>query len=123
MVIRNSEQYLHHIKNDVDRFEMRKILDKITIVQKSHRVEITDFLNPYQIMLAESILNRFSDVLYTVDGGYSNAELKIIYLYPSYWEMPEEAIRIFKFESFEGVSHPQILGSLLGLGIERKKNR
>lgn len=83
----------------------------------------TDFLNPHEVNLAKSVLNRFKDeISYEVDGGYNDAENCIIYIYPSYeTDILNEDIDIFRFESIPTIKHKDVLGSLLGLGIERKK--
>lgn len=121
MVIKNKDFYLQHIHKESDRFEMKKVLDKVDIVLKTHRTETTDFLNPHEISLAESILNRFDEIGYFMEGGHSKAEQKIVYIYPVYCGHPPSSLTIFQFESIEGISHPHVLGTLLGLGIDRKK--
>ena len=49
---------------------MRKVIDKIEIVINSHVTESTDFLDPYERLLAKSILNRFMDINYIEAGGF-----------------------------------------------------
>lgn len=92
-------------------------------VIKSHITESTDFLNPHEINLSISILNRFKDeISYEIHGGYNDSESCIIYIYPSYKiENDADDIVLFKFESNEKIKHGDVLGSILGLSIDRQK--
>ena len=58
----DKNEYTQHIKDDGKKIEIRKILDKIEIVLNKHIVQSTDFLDPYEIYLAKSILNKFEDL-------------------------------------------------------------
>ena len=74
----------NHIK-DIDlKNKMFKVIDKANSCLKHYDVKCTDFLNPYQIKNAIAILNSFNDIKYSVDGGYDNAERKVIFIYPYY---------------------------------------
>ncbi|MDO5714950.1 MAG: YlmH/Sll1252 family protein [Tissierellia bacterium] len=121
MVKIDRDKLLHHIHEPEDQLKMKQIIDKIEIVLRSHGQQETDFLNPHEIEMTISILNQFDTLKYQVFGGYDEAEQKIIYIYPFYIENPQCGLTIFKFDSLEGIKHPDILGSLLGLGIDRRK--
>ena len=77
----------NHIK-DIDlKNKMFKVIDKANSCLKHYDVKCTDFLNPYEIKNAIAILNSFNDIKYSVDGGYDNAERKVIFIYPYYMEL------------------------------------
>ena len=80
----DKEVYTSHIKDGEKIIKMRRILDKIDIVINRHLTQTTDFLDPYEVRLGESILNRFADINYIQYGGYSNSERKIIIIFPNY---------------------------------------
>lgn len=116
--------YTKHIKNDEKKFEMRKLLDKIELVIKNHSIEITDFMDPYERLLARSILNRFSDINYKDFGGTSNAERKVICIYPHYFDEKDVSFNLVYLRlkgEIEGLIHKNFLGALLNLGIKRAK--
>lgn len=123
MVIFNKEELISHITDENDRQEIRRVIDKIDIVLTNYVKVSTDFLNPHEVYLAKSVLNRFTDeISYEIDGGYDGAENCIIYIYPSYeTDILKEDIDIFRFSSISTIKHGDVLGSLIGLGIERKK--
>ena len=81
--------YTSHIKDGEKVVKMRRILDKIEIVLNKHLIQCSDFLDPYEVYLAKSILNRFDDLKYLEYGGYDAAERRIIIIYPYYLELEE----------------------------------
>lgn len=112
---------------DIDlKNKMFKVIDKANACLKHYDVKCTDFLNPYEIKNAISILNSFSDIKYSVDGGYDKAERKVIFIYPYYMEYSdiEKPLEIVKIEGnfkFKQISHKDYLGAILNLGIVREK--
>lgn len=120
----DKSSYLNHINDSEKVVKMKQILDKIEIVMKNHNIEYTDFLDPYEIRLAKSILNRFIDLEYKIYGGYNDSERSIIIIYPEYlaYEDIDLGLDILKIEGYiEGLRHPDYLGAILNLGIVRDK--
>lgn len=115
--------YTSHISEEDKLIEMRKLLDKIEIVLNKHRVQKTDFLDPYEIYLAKSILNRFQEISYQVFGGHNNLERNIIVIYPEYSEEdPRDYLVCLKIKGdFENLNHRDFLGAIMNLGIDRGK--
>lgn len=116
----------NHIK-DIDlKNKMFKIIDKANGCLKNYDVKITEFLNPFEIKNAVAILNSNSDLKYTVDGGYKEAERSLIFIYPFYMEYEdvENNLRFLQIEGnfkFRSISHKDYLGALMNLGIKREK--
>lgn len=103
---------------------MRRIIDKIEIVLDSHKIESTDFYNPYERKLARSILNRFLEIDYWEVGGLKDAERKAFLIYPDYYQLVESDVPIrglMVYDYTGKYSHRDFLGSVLGLGINREK--
>lgn len=118
------EEYIGHINDRKQIENMRRVIDKIEIVLKRHKIESTDFLNPYERKLAKSILNRFEDISYKEIGGLDNSERKIISIYQEYYFLANEDIDIKYYEIYDYISdfnHRDLLGSLMSLGINREK--
>lgn len=81
----------------------------------------TDFLNPKEQEYAISLLQNQS-MNYFVFGGYEGYERAVIlmgeYLDP---QRISEEIQTIKISSSDKMTHSSLLGSILGLGLERKK--
>lgn len=80
----NLEEDLSHIKDPEIKIKMRRIIDKIQMVLRNYSEEATDFLDPYERLLAKSLINKFSDLKYIEYGGLEDAERKIITIFPDY---------------------------------------
>ena len=120
----DKEAYTSHIKDGEKVTKMRRILDKIEIVSNNYSIQATDFLDPYEVHLSKSILNRFDDINYLEYGGYDNCERRIILIFPSFIvvDKPEDYLACIKvIGDLETLSHKNFLGALLNLGIIRDK--
>lgn len=120
----DKEEYTNHIKDNEKKIKIRKILDQIQIVLNKHMIKTTDFLDPYEIYLAKSVLNRFVDLEYLVDGGYEHSERKIIVIYPNYISKEDIKIPLSSLEitgNLRDIDHKDYLGSILNLGLKREK--
>lgn len=118
------EKYIKHIHDKEQIENMRRIIDKIEIVLEKHKIESTDFLNPYERKLSKSILNRFDDINYMEIGGLDNSERKIIMIFQEYYYLTDEDIDIKAVEIYDyssSFTHRDLLGSLMALGITRDK--
>ncbi|MEF9990936.1 MAG: YlmH/Sll1252 family protein [Romboutsia sp.] len=115
-----------HIK-DIDlKNKMFKIIDKANSCLKNYDVKQSDFLNPHEVKNAIDVLNAYSDIKYTVDGGYKEAERSVVFIYPFYMEYSDidESLRFLQIEGnfkFKSISHKDYLGAILNLGIKREK--
>lgn len=117
------EETLNHIRDPDNKIKMRRIIDKIEIVSRNYMEESTDFLDPYERLLAQSILNKFTDLKYTESGGLKDSERKIITIFPDYIEEilnPDIEVLRVKGDLVE-LSHKDFLGALMNLGINRNK--
>lgn len=121
------EEYLSHISEYDKKLKMRRIIDKIEMVSRNYVKESTDFLDPYERRLAISILNRFSELKYTINGGLKKAERKIITIFPDYVEAMideniDENIEVLRvIGDISDLSHKDFLGAIMNLGISRNK--
>lgn len=93
-------------------------------VENEYRPILTEFLNPRQLYILESIINRHDGIHFSTYGGYSGAELQRAIVYPEYFTPKTDDFRITAFEidypsKFATLAHGKILGSLMRAGIER----
>lgn len=110
-------------EKDMELFHAR-IQDEIKMVEEKHKIAKTNFIDPMKQKYAEALLKKHDGVAYKISGGYTGAERKIILLYPNYLDdsnikFPLKAISILWNKHFFQLSHRDILGSILGLGIKR----
>lgn len=120
----DKQEYIEHITDKDQIMNMRRVLDKIELVQKRHTVQSTDFMNPYERKLAASVLNRFMDIEYDELGGIGEAERKVITIYPDYFQYVDLDIPVEAFMiegNISNLSHRDFLGGILNLGINRDK--
>ena len=85
---------------------------------------LTNFLDPRQQFIAQAVLGQNEDILFTFEGGYVAAERKRCLIYPNYYTPTQEDFecQVFEIEypkKFAELGHGRILGSLMGLGMER----
>ncbi|SHH11741.1 YlmH family RNA-binding protein [Tepidibacter thalassicus] len=122
----DKERITNHIKDLELKNTLYKVIDKAIGVLKNHDYRCTDFLNPYEIKNAISILNAVDDIKYSIYGGYEKSERKVIYIYPYYifeqdLDIPIKVLEITGNFKFKEISHRDYLGAILGLGIKREK--
>lgn len=92
---------------------------------------ISAFLSPRELHYAETFLHRHGALFFSF-GGYADAERKRIYILPEYMDSADTAVALEEYgfsldivalrvmgSGFETLSHRAVMGSLLGLGIER----
>ncbi|MCT4611868.1 MAG: YlmH/Sll1252 family protein [Clostridia bacterium] len=121
--MRDKDELIRHVEED-KKIYARSILDKIDKVLFKNICVYTNFLDPYEISIAESILNRFEDLKYEVIGGYEGAERNVLVIYPSFFCALENkdvvAIEIKGDFKFNKISHRNYMGSILNLGISKE---
>ncbi|UQS86440.1 YlmH/Sll1252 family protein [Nicoliella spurrieriana] len=98
--------------------------DLVSQTITEYRPILTSFLNPRQMYLLQIIVNSYEDVKVSYFGGLHNSEMKRALIYPSYFEPNDSDFKLCLFEikyptKFANLHHGQILGTLMGSGIER----
>lgn len=82
----------------------------------------TAFLDPRRLELAESALNKYPALSYVVYGGYPEAERNALQIFPAQHKgsLPPVAAVLVKWSGKEKeLSHRDILGAVLALGLRR----
>ncbi|MCM3787641.1 RNA-binding protein [Domibacillus indicus] len=112
------------------RPEERDFIDKTVKwkqqVADMYAPKLTGFLDPRQRQILRSVVGSGEEVLVSFFGGYPNAERKRALIHPSYFEPKETDFDVSLFDieyphKFASISHPHILGSMMGLGLKREK--
>ena len=107
-----------------DRLLLARILDKQSQMERRSIPTATGFLSPREQKLAEALLNTAGiRAGYVFDGGYEGAERRALFFLPEWADSAEELV--FLRAQFHGtessLSHRDILGSLMGLGVNRER--
>ena len=64
MVNIDRDKLIGHINNLEDKEEIKRVIDKVEIVLNRYLITSTDFLNPHELNLAISVLNRFKNEVF-----------------------------------------------------------
>ena len=124
-------QLLEDYRKPEDKILLSQILEKYRNSQDRNKVEYTDFLDMYQIVLVKNFLKKSEINNYVFYGGFENAERNIVIFYPNGYEENEikkeyihmcKIIRITLSEEERGkYTHRNYLGGIVKLGMKREK--
>ena len=112
-----------------ERLTLARVLDKLEQCQRKNIPTATSFLTPQEQAGAEELLRRagLGDCTALAQGGYPEAERRVLLFLPAWAEGPEIAegyspLRYLRatFRGDNAPGHRDILGSLMGLGITRE---
>lgn len=95
-------------------------------VEDRYAPKLTDFLDPREQYIAKSLIGNHGSTQIAFFGGREETERKRAIIYPEYFQPEEKDFQVSLFEihypeKFGNISHPQVLGSLMGLGLKRGK--
>ena len=118
----DKEQLTSHISNADTALKIKRCLD---IAQRSvfhFDEQATFFLSPENIVLFRDIADKISELKYKIDGGIDEFERAIFVFTNENLDFQEEFLSFIKLQfnlKFKKISHRDILGATLGLGISR----
>ncbi len=98
--------------------------DWVATAEGQYRPVLTPFLNPRERFIVQTIVNRNNNVKITMYGGWQGAEMQRVLIYPPYYEPSIEDFALQALEinypvKFSELHHRQIMGTLIGEGMER----
>ena len=125
------QELLNNYKRQEDKITLAQVLDKITLMEKTQKLETTDFLDMYQISLVETFLKKINFENYCLYGGFKEAERKILIVYPEKYTQEtieknyNKMLKIVRVElpneENGKYSHRNYLGGIVKLGLKREK--
>ncbi|MGZ9585081.1 YlmH family RNA-binding protein [Paenibacillus marinisediminis] len=120
------EPLFHHFHSDERAFAERA-MEWVQRAADRHEIRITGFLDPRQISILQSLVNRNPDVHVRFDGGWADAERKRACIAPDYVYLEAESmgLQVLAVHSADQkwleLEHGDFMGAVLGLGIKREK--
>lgn len=122
----NKAQLLGHLQGENEEVIGSHVFDLARIAWESNRPQITDFYDPYERKVAQSVLGGMPEVGVIHQGGYKQAERARLVIYPQFYLMEtiDSSLKVLEAKgnfNFQKVVHGDYLGSILGTGLKRSK--
>lgn len=127
----NKQELLKNYKKQEDKICLSQVLDKIEFSITRDKLENTDFLDMYQISLVENFFRKIQFKNYKLYGGYTDAERKILIIYPEkynenmIYKNYDKFIKIVRIllpqDEIGKYTHRNYLGAIVKLGLKREK--
>lgn len=119
------EHLIQHFRKDEQPF-IEQVSGWQREVEDRYAPKVTDFLDPRQRFIVKSIIGQANDLTVYTEGVFEQAERKRAIIAPSYYvpEKDDYQVTVFSVNypsKFVQLRHPDVLGALLSLGIERGK--
>lgn len=113
-----------HFRNDERPF-IDLVGDWLEQVSFQYAPYLTEFLDPRQAYILETLVRQESDLKFQFWGGYEAAERRRCIIYPEYYQPTQEDFELALFEvnypkKFTNLSHGKVLGTLIGSGVKRE---
>lgn len=114
------------LKQAEHKAALTRIIDKAEQAIRTWEPVATDFLSPPELLEAQQVFDRLTDIHAIADGGYPQAERQRMVIARSEIPLaaqlvPLAAVSIAGNFLFDTASHRDFLGSLLGTGLVRDK--
>jgi RNA-binding protein YlmH len=112
------------------RPEEREFIDQVlqwkSYVESAYTTKLTDFLDPREQHIVKVLIGDTAEIKLKFFGGSPGVERKRACLMPEYITENEVDFQISLFEidypvKFVTIEHPQVLGTLMSLGLKRGK--
>ena len=119
------EHLIQHFRKDEQPF-IEQVIGWQREVEDRYAPKLTDFLDPRQRFIVQSIIQQSEDPQVFTEGVFEDAERKRMLIAPSYLQ-PEESdyqIEVYSLSypsKFVQLRHPDVLGALLSIGLDRGK--
>ncbi|MBF2034377.1 MAG: photosystem II S4 domain protein [Leptolyngbyaceae cyanobacterium T60_A2020_046] len=114
------------LKSVENRDTLARILDQADQAIRTWEVVVTDFLSPPELVEAQAMFQRLTDVQFVVGGGYPQAERQRGAIARSELPLEQDQIPLTLLNIagnflFDTATHRDFLGAMLGTGIVREK--
>lgn len=123
------DKILRYYRASGDAEIAAKLLDLAENALKTRKYKVSEFLDPYGLSIAETIVAHYDRLSLETNGGYLGAErVKVAFVDTEFldyadtdsFEFGLEAILIKWDSRYYRLSHRDVLGALMGLGVKRE---
>lgn len=119
------EHLIQHFRKDEQPF-IEQVISWQREVEDRYAPKLTDFLDPRQRFIVTSIIGQNDTLKTACTGLFEEAERQRMLIFPTYYEAIEEDFQLVAFTiqypvKFVQLRHPDVLGALLSLGLNRGK--
>lgn len=118
------EKILRYYRASGDEDSAARLLDLGESAIRYRRYKVSDFLDPYLYSIAETIAAHYDRLQLLAFGGYHGAErVKAAFVdpdFPGKVDFTISALRISWDSRYYHLSHRDVLGALLGIGLKRE---
>ncbi|WP_159722086.1 YlmH family RNA-binding protein [Enterococcus sp. CSURQ0835] len=99
--------------------------DWLEQVESQYAPYLTNFLDPRQAYILETLIRENSELQFKFYGGYEQAERCRCLIYPEYYEPTDADFELVMIEikyphKFAQLSHGKILGTMMSTGVKRE---
>lgn len=113
------------ISDSSDKLLKTRVEDTVQLCDKRSAPCFLGFLDLHEQAVVSQLLSSMTGVSWSLSGGYEQAERRILSVFPDYY-MPEDieyplAAVGFTYRARHKMTHRDILGTLMALGIRRDK--
>lgn len=119
------EHLIQHFRKDEQPF-IEQVVGWQREVEDRYAPKLTDFLDPRQRFIVSSVLGQSDDLTMQASGVFNDAERERVLIAPSYYQALVEDFKMTVFavnypSKFVQLKHPDVLGALLSVGMDRSK--
>lgn len=120
----NREKILRFYRGSEGEETAAKLVDVAEKAMKNQKFRLTAFLDPFGQEIAEVVAANFEGLAVSFNGGYVGAERqRAVFQHEDFRGTPSWEIAVVEAQwkdAFAHISHRDVLGAIMGLGIERE---
>ncbi|MBP2626418.1 MAG: RNA-binding domain protein [Firmicutes bacterium] len=118
------EKILRYYRGSGDGDLAARLLELAETALRNRKYKVSEFLDPYGYSIAETIGAHYGNLKLLSNGGYSGAErVKAIFVNNEFRGTPDLNVEVLAAkwdERYYQLTHRDVLGALMGLGIRRE---
>lgn len=118
------DKILRYYRSSGDGDLAARLLDLAETVLKNRKYKVSEFLDPYGYTISETIAAHYDNLSLQSDGGYIGAErVKAAFVSEDFLGKTEYNLTAFSItwdSRYYHLTHRDVLGALMGLGIKRE---
>lgn len=118
------EKIIRYYRNTEGTEIVTRLIDIAKTVIHNKKFKVSEFLDPYGYTIAETVAANCENINIASDGGYTGAERqRVVFVNDAFLgkiNFNITALKVSWDERYYNISHRDVLGSLMALGIDRR---